>query len=309
MREAENKGPLSLYNEVLAPAHNTSVKLVDQLSHGTYPDTDMYQRVSYILGLSDPHDKLFACEILHEMAMKTDNEELAYDWETQAQEGWEWIASTYSFKEKYLPTEVSLKAQKQLAYSSLYLLGIVAPDKPTYEARELTYNNLADVAISAREGARYAEVRQINPRSIGEMAELSVLLLLQRHGLKFDDDNYWWPYPSLASEGLKQKDRSNNLNHNWDINIMTRFGLDQPLDTAYKIEVKHTDVNKRDKRFRYEDAVVVKLKEIVRSFKLRNEIAGLAIPRVVAMELEGYGQATDILNKATDLLLDKIDKN
>lgn len=292
--------PVRHYNEI-------EEKLVGQLRADVAPDEQMEGRALLLYKAKDPKYVYDACDVLHEMAMRTTDEGEAFRWETMAQEGFSWLAENYGYERAGSQNHIYLAAQKQLAYSSLYLLGIVAPEQPTDEVRQHTYDTLANIAVEARDRTKLLLRKSLEGHFVGEMAEISVLLLLQRHGLQFSDASYWWPFPSMASQGFQQKDTSHRLNHNWDISVLTRFDEEEPLDIAHRIEVKNKDVGDRNKDYTYDRATVIRLSDIVRRVILPNEAYPLVIPRLVDLENQGYGQATELLDQATERLLDRLD--
>ncbi len=77
----------------------------------------------------------------------------------------------------------------------------------------------------------------------GQLAETSVLLLLQRYAANHMQDQSFLPIPSLIRE---EQNHVRDVNPNWDISIYNHLAPSLPVTLPYKVQVKASDFLEHD---------------------------------------------------------------
>ena len=176
---------------------------------------------------------------------------------------------------------------------------------PDNSMLEFTY---ASTLAAAVKGCEVMEgsvgTRKMREDFAGKLAEVDVLLLLQRFSVQMGDRRYL-PHPSKISERLQKRDYVQEQRHSWDVSVFTKYSDDAEPELAHKIQVRNRRPGKGAKFTDYDDTIdVVCLEDIVGNFKFQGMPLCLVVPRLIQEEQAGDGLAGRQLDVMQDRLFD-----
>lgn len=138
----------------------------------------------------------------------------------------------------------------------------------------------------------------------GQVAELDVLLLLQRFGIREAPEGTWQAYPSLQSND-RGGGKGSYFKNRYDIAIVTDADATGEIDLSYTVQVKSNAFASELRNNHYIDSIsVVGLKPHLALSKHDNPVT--AILEELLLEQGGNAEATRCLDLRTEQLMDII---
>lgn len=256
----------------------------------------------------DPYSRLASADMFRELGTYAYGS-TALQLEIAAQERYMNLYESYSVGGEP-QNRVAIRAHRELAYAHIYGWHAVNGFDylPPEDISRETHDKLIVVGRTATGGLFHNSSNEQRRTFSGELGEISILLLLQRAALQIGPRSYW-PYPALVTEdNIVGRSASDAVRSNWDVSVMTHTDEGQIPELTYALQVK-TRRHAADHRDEYGEGIkVVYLQDVVNEFKAKKEPLAGVVSRLFLHQEEGQRYAGEVLDKAVDTLLDKIDE-
>jgi hypothetical protein len=198
-------------------------------------------------------------------------------------------------------------ALMQLAHIPMYSWRLAYDTLPPPHITTATYNQLIGVAESHSQAYwRGQNLLQDTSGLVGNMAELSVLLLAHRFGLRELGDQSWAAQPSLQSQNRFIQGSEPLENPRWDVSIFTDRGKPE---LSYKAQIKsstYADAQRFSLLPPDVTKVVVNPDLVLDEQDNRAFFPTTIISECITESNANSARLTDRLNRRTELLLDRL---
>jgi hypothetical protein len=180
---------------------------------------------------------------------------------------------------------------------------------PARAVAQKTFNSTLEQAVGIRESAQVLVRQRQTPDTAktgkdlgGAQSEASVLLLLQRYALKHDTTE-WFPLFSSYDQDHANS-RGSSIEQASDISIFTSYG--EGIDETYTIQVKSSAPGAHNSQRELSDKITtIAVKTDLALYPSECVRVGTVVIEC-ALEQTGHPQASDRLDRRTDILLDLI---
>lgn len=277
---------------------------VSEKFYGTQNTDTQMRYVAQLEKRSTVQGHVIAGEACLEMAYAAVDDGKKVDLMDRAHANWRRAVENHGMMSEHID-HVTGRALTHLACWPLYnwhvTLGQIAPPEQAAKA----YGDLLCVTLEHVKALKHFKeldrVRDIKDLS-GNLAELNVLLLLQRFGITLGDAS-WLALPSLTSANRGGSAGAYFVDR-WDISVFTQHDKTEPPTMDYKVQVKSHPKQVQNEHV-YDESITMVYARTDLGLGSAGRIMPLnVIPSECLRETEQASQATVRLDQRTDKLLE-----
>lgn len=176
------------------------------------------------------------------------SDEQAFDYFDSAAEAFTMVERTRLFARSGKTDPIATRARVERILCPSNALMTIDHRLPSLELAQTTYKQTVgashDLLVEFDSSKNSIHPKQ-RKHFVGLLAELAVLMMLQRFAINEIGCDTWFPQFSLLRED-RSNSKGSSLNHAWDINVWSRVDHSRNLD--YKIQVKNGKFGQHSKQ-------------------------------------------------------------